>query len=242
MAERPRASSESPQSRRGGALPLWHRLYFQRHLTELVRAVGYEQVPAPAMRERLEPLTARYGRHAMRAAMEELLDLDATAEPALYRLSDQTRRLAIQILGRPPEAASAPFDGADTAPPAAGDAPDVTDDAPSLPAVRSPRRDVLPRFVQWLEAGRLAYTAWDHARRREASEGKLGTLDFTVGRDGLPYLVTVRPRLTPLQRTDMLAWPERLGEGVPVRVWPQRSPDAWRWVWHDVAVDGSPHA
>ena len=82
--------------------PLCVRLYFEPHLAELVRLVGYRGLPLPEARTRLAPLAQKYGKERMRAAANEVLEADPSSEPPLLRLKASTRNAAWQLLGPPP--------------------------------------------------------------------------------------------------------------------------------------------
>jgi hypothetical protein len=94
---------ETTCSSRKSKQPLWHRMYFQRHLTDIIRAFGYESVPIEEARERVKPLVETYGRPLIEAGTEELIVVDNSQSPVVARLSDEARKLAVQILGRPPQ-------------------------------------------------------------------------------------------------------------------------------------------
>ena len=84
--------------------PLCVRLYFEPHLGEVVRAIGYQALPVPEARQRLAPLVAKYGKDKVNAAIKEVLEIDGTRQPPLARLAPAVRRGAWQLLGPPPEA------------------------------------------------------------------------------------------------------------------------------------------
>lgn len=81
--------------------PLYLRMFFQSHLTDLVRAFGYDEIPLEDAREKLKPLVAKFGREKMEAAAEEIIVIDESKSPAVVRLTDHARKLAVQILGSP---------------------------------------------------------------------------------------------------------------------------------------------
>ncbi len=82
--------------------PLCVRLYFEPHLTELVRLIGYDSLPVPEAKERMGPLVEKYGKEKINAAIKELLETDGSQEPPLARLKPTVRKAAWQLLG--PEA------------------------------------------------------------------------------------------------------------------------------------------
>jgi hypothetical protein len=84
--------------------PLCVRLYFEAHLTELVRSIGYQSFPVPEAKARLAPLVERYGKDKVNAAIQEVLEIDRSQEPPRARLNDSARKAAWQLLG--PEGAS----------------------------------------------------------------------------------------------------------------------------------------
>lgn len=101
-----RAESPSPEARKKAnvrRLPLYIRLYFQRHMTELVQRLGYREVPVQELQLLLAPLVERYGEEVIVAARDEILE---TIE--VVRLTQDARRIARQILGPPPGAALRP--------------------------------------------------------------------------------------------------------------------------------------
>jgi hypothetical protein len=89
--------------------PLTVRLYFEPHLTELVRLIGYQSLPVAAAKERMRPLVAKYGKDRINAAIKELFEIDGAQEPPLARLNAAARKAAWQLLG--PEAAAQPVEG-----------------------------------------------------------------------------------------------------------------------------------
>jgi hypothetical protein len=83
--------------------PLSVRLYFQPHLYELVRAIGYQGLPVPAAKEKVRALAEKYGKDKMRAGSRELVRIDPSTDPPTARLKDDVRKLCWQLLGPPPE-------------------------------------------------------------------------------------------------------------------------------------------
>lgn len=78
--------------------PLSVRIYFERHLTELVRLVGYDTLTLDEARARLAPLVERYGKDVTNRAAREVLEKEA----GCVRLSPAVRQAAWQLLGPPP--------------------------------------------------------------------------------------------------------------------------------------------
>src|SRR5437868_3928450 len=81
-------------------------MYFQQHLTELVRLFGYRNVPLDEAREMLKPLNETYGLDTMKAAVEEIIYIDDGSDRPVARLADHARKLAIGILGSPRKASA----------------------------------------------------------------------------------------------------------------------------------------
>jgi hypothetical protein len=109
-------------------------------MTDVVRAFGYDELPKAEARSRVQPLIETYGEADIRAACEEIVE--ANADGTAWRLTEQARKLAIGILGRPkPPTAKSPDaiagKPADAAPTHA-DAPEAA--APTKRAPRSTRR------------------------------------------------------------------------------------------------------
>jgi hypothetical protein len=82
--------------------PLYLRLYFEAHLTELARLVGYDGLSDEG-RDKALPLLEKYGRIKMEEAQRLLLDYDKDAKR--YSLTPEVRKLCFQLLGIPPELA-----------------------------------------------------------------------------------------------------------------------------------------
>jgi len=81
--------------------PLCVRLYFEAHLVEMVRVIGYRALPVAETKEQLTPLVARYGKEKINAAIKELLEVDPTRDPPLASLNRTAREAAWQLLGPP---------------------------------------------------------------------------------------------------------------------------------------------
>jgi hypothetical protein len=81
------------------------RLYFEPHLTELVRLIGYRSLPVPEAKARMTPMVEKYGKEKINAAIKELFEIDSSQQPPRARLNAAARKAAWQLLG--PEEASA---------------------------------------------------------------------------------------------------------------------------------------
>ncbi|MCI0457468.1 MAG: hypothetical protein L0Z62_10905 [Gemmataceae bacterium] len=82
--------------------PLCVRLYFEAHLVDVVRLIGYEELPVPVARERLAPLVQKYGKDRINAAIKELFEVDQSQDPPRARLAQPVREAAWRMLGPPP--------------------------------------------------------------------------------------------------------------------------------------------
>lgn len=81
--------------------PLAVRLYFEPHLSELARLIGYAGVHKDEAREPAKLLLERFGREKMEAAQRELLDFNQTTNR--FTLKPAVRAACWQLLGPPPE-------------------------------------------------------------------------------------------------------------------------------------------
>ena len=106
--------------------PLYIRLYFQDHMIELVRLFGYESLPISEAQEQLKSLTEKYGEEVLRAATDEIIEIDTSNDPYVARLTEYARKLSVEILGRPPK----PQKGKNV--PNEETAPDATDTPASI--------------------------------------------------------------------------------------------------------------
>jgi hypothetical protein len=83
------------------AQPLYIRLYQEPHLSALVRLIGYEGVPVAEAKQQLKALSEEFGVEKMKAAVQELVHIDGSQEPAVARLKESARKVAWQLLGPP---------------------------------------------------------------------------------------------------------------------------------------------
>ncbi len=99
-------------------LPLWHKLYFWPHFTEIVRAVGYAGCLYRDLWKLLEPIADQFGKTQVESATWHLLTFEGqmTVNPkplAKVELRAEVRGLAWQLLGPPPEHEAAFYRNAD---------------------------------------------------------------------------------------------------------------------------------
>jgi hypothetical protein len=94
--------SEKREKRRTKQPPLYMRMFTDRQMTALVRAVGHAGFPASEGPDRMRPLIEEFGEALMRAAADEVLEIDHTHEPPMARLTAEARKIAVGLLGRPP--------------------------------------------------------------------------------------------------------------------------------------------
>ena len=92
---------EAEKKARSGKQPLYIRLYFHQHMTELVRLIGYRSVPVEEIKQELARLVERYGQEVMADAAEEIVEIVESTQ-RVARLKHSVRSIARQLLGQPP--------------------------------------------------------------------------------------------------------------------------------------------
>ena len=219
--------------------PLYLRMYFQKHLTALVRLIGYDIVPVTEFKQRIKPLSDRFGKQLIREAVDEILDVSYDSQPATVRLTPHARKIAIGLLGRPPEEKLFPDCSKNSSGPSPveslHDEPGTAEQNCELIQIRLSRNEVLVQYRDWLSRKVSDYAEVDRKRPMIADGVKLSTLDFVL-RDGLNQLVTVRRYLTAKQRQHMIAWRKVYGTHYrAVRIWPVESENGW--IWEEFPVD-----
>ena len=224
--------------------PLYMRLVFVPALTDLVRAVRYDFLTASQLPDRVQALQDKYGPERLRQAIDEILIKDA-ANANLWRLSDEARHYAFQIIGQPP---TPPAAGTSvSAAPEAASSP-LREDSPVLPAappigelrdVRMTRAKAILQYREWLTETGQTYDGLT-AEQEDALMPQVQTLpDFVVSIDELRQLVLVSRSPTKTQRADMEQWIPVFGPGSePVAVWPMQDVTGKRhWRTHVIATD-----
>ena len=98
------ASAVRSTKRRAKQQPLYMRMFQDRHMTALVRAVGHAGFPAAESQERLKPLIDEFGEALVRAAADEVVEVDHAQNPPMARLTAEARTVVVGLIGRPPEA------------------------------------------------------------------------------------------------------------------------------------------
>ena len=164
----PPASSPEPIPKRQQE-PLYIRMYYQEHLTELVRLFGYREIPADDALKMVQPLIEKYGRPKMMEATKEIVLVDCSRDPPMTRLTDHARKLAIQILGSPPK--SSDIQGTPESTPV-GQLPGVSDNGSSAtPSAAIPESSITdpPQSDQSRNKSRRS----EKRKRTKASKGKL---------------------------------------------------------------------
>ena len=79
--------------------PLTLRIYFQRHLTELVRLFGHQELTVEEAREKLRPLAEEFGEELVNESTEAVLCIARNHPVITVRLSEETHRLARPLIG-----------------------------------------------------------------------------------------------------------------------------------------------
>lgn len=234
--------------------PLYVRMYFNPAYTDLVRLVGYGGLPLlPDARKKIQLLVEKFGEEKLREAEQALIEYDTSREPGVARLTAQARKLAFQLLGPPPESyvtktgeklTSRSETNEEKREP---EGEERTPDAQVYSAmdagvpgknVRLPRRELVDRYLQWLQREKLTFLVAHEAQQRIGGQARLGTLDFVVHQDCRKLLVTVRSSLRAKERADMLGWQEAFGSDyAAVRVWPVEGKDGCNWRQYAIAPD-----
>ncbi|MCI0740057.1 MAG: hypothetical protein L0Y72_13510 [Gemmataceae bacterium] len=200
---------------------MYLRLYFQAHLTEIVRLIGYADVPVDEARRRLEPLVARFGKEKMVAAFQEIVEVDTDRQPNVARLNAEARRLSFQILGPPP-----PSIPSGRAPSAMTRTTGETD----LKPIKMPRHYVMGKYEEHLATNKLQFTKHAELAKRTPGLEMLPALDYLVVRGKMRLLVAIRPALRANQGAQLIAYSDALlANHLPLSVWPVDSPTGWVW-------------
>lgn len=97
--EQPAAQEQPDTPPRKDTQPLYIRMFFRKHMTDLVRAFGYEELSREEAKRRVQALIDTYGDAEIRSATEEIVEL--TPDGSAWRLTERARTLAVGILGRP---------------------------------------------------------------------------------------------------------------------------------------------
>ena len=92
----------------------------------------------PEARERIRPLSDKYGKEMMASIAEEMVQIDEKTDPPTARLKDETRRLCHQLLG-PDPAKQTPAIAADSAPKHESPIDDGPVEPPSVKQTRTSR-------------------------------------------------------------------------------------------------------
>lgn len=235
-------------------------MYFKQHLTDLVRLFGNSEIPLPEAREKLKPLVDKYGKELMESAAEEIIFIDGSHDHAIARLTDDARKLAVQLIGRPPATTASGTRQTQNEAAEEGDGnsrngtPQIQDNASSANSVtgqshaqtakseplnstphRLGRKKALVHFREWLIETKQPFATADHAQQVQSSGAKFGTLDFILYGEPVNRLVTVRNKLTAVQRHDMQEWQRIFGTDFQAtRAWPEDAPDGSSWQFHSI--------
>jgi hypothetical protein len=149
-------SPQSPEAKKtarsGSKQPLYIRLYFRRHMTELVQLLGYRDVPLDDIKPQLASMAEQYGQETIDAATEEIIEI-VTVTQTFARLKAEVRHVARQILGRPPDPAGAAMpDVRKTILPVPSPSPAIANDRPKestpSPPRNAPSQEELPTSTE----------------------------------------------------------------------------------------------
>jgi hypothetical protein len=237
----PTVTKESSQpvdefAARGKRQPLYMRIYQQPLLTEIVRAIGYEQLAQGEVWRRLEPLAEKYGRERTLADARELV-ARLPGQHDLWALTDEARRSSRALLGPPPvePACGIPVSGHNPLAKKPSDRETPTDDTPSTDKgapVRASRKVVLARFRDHLASLRETIAEVDGEMLASLRQRGRMCPDLVIAGKPPLQLVALRRSLTKLQRHDMDQWLEVAGPDYEaIRVWPEKDKDSTEWMW-----------
>jgi hypothetical protein len=89
-------------------LPIWDKIYFLPHFTEVARIIGYAGLTYRSLMKKVEPLREKFGGEAINTAINQLASFEGkyTSEVnplAHVCLREQVRHLVFMLLGPPPE-------------------------------------------------------------------------------------------------------------------------------------------
>lgn len=96
--------------------------------------------------------------------------------------------------------------------------------------VRLPHREVLTHFVKWIAASGQEYDLQNADELRTFAPHVRTVPDFILIGCGTLQRVSIRPKLSTMQRHDLTEWPKVYGVHYAVaRVWPMVNGDGWVW-------------
>ncbi len=81
--------------------PLWCRIIYEDPMVALVRLLGHDGMPHKELRDKAKPLIEKFGRERLEEAAAELVEYVGDGDDAIVRLTEQARKFAIQLIGRP---------------------------------------------------------------------------------------------------------------------------------------------
>ena len=70
-------------------------------MVALVRLLGHDGMPLKKLRDKAKPLIEKFGRERLQDAADELVEYVGDGDDAIVRLTEQARKFAIQLIGRP---------------------------------------------------------------------------------------------------------------------------------------------
>jgi hypothetical protein len=196
--------------------PLYMRI-MQRHMTDIVRAIRYDEVSLDEVHARLAPLMETYGRGKVEEGAKELIE-PVPGEEGMYRLAAVASPYALQLIGRPPPepGESSPPEGASATEP------------------KLPRDRAIQEFKRWLIVTQRSFTNVPPKTVAALRDKKVLVPDGIV--DGTE-LVTVRQMISAKQRSDMHMWLTHFGDDYEaVRAWKREGPEGATWTWEVIAT------
>ncbi len=81
--------------------PLWHRIIFDDAMVALVRLLGHDGVRRSELPDKAKPLIEKFGRERLQEVADEIVEIIGDGNDEIARLTEQARKLAVQLIGRP---------------------------------------------------------------------------------------------------------------------------------------------
>lgn len=87
--------------------PLCHRIIFDDRMVAVVRLLGHEGMLHSEAPDKFQPLIEKFGRERLREVTDEIVEIVGDGDAAVAQLTEQARKLAIQLIGRPKDSNAA---------------------------------------------------------------------------------------------------------------------------------------
>lgn len=141
--------------------PLWHRIIYDDAMVALVRLLGHEGILSSELPDKAKPLIDKFGRERLQAVADEIVEVIGNGDDEIAQLTEQARKLAIQLIGRPrAESSTAIADSlAAHSPSSARNEPEGVPPSPETNSVTMPLGTKLPPSTMTLPAIQTASAA-----------------------------------------------------------------------------------